>query len=268
MRKVMHCICFVLLVILIGVGYFYYTVYSSQYTYKINVQNDKTKQTSSFKIGTYNIKSLNYNKDNLKQFKQDIQDLNLDIICLQEVDKNAKRSGHIDMMKELAKENNYPYSHFYKTMWILNGYYGLGILSRYPIKEVSSLLLPNSLIKEPRILTKTTVLINNQEVDIYNTHLTYENNEIRTKQMNKVKEEIDFNKYTILTGDFNSFGINQDFKIEGIESINQNKEYMTFRDFALPDDIYYSSHFSKINQGVKMTSFSDHNLLYGEFEFK
>ena len=53
--------------------------------------------------------------------------------------------------------------------------------------------------KNPRSLdmgsvNKTTVLINNQEVDIYNTHLTYENNDIRTKQMNKVKEEIDFNK--------------------------------------------------------------------------
>lgn len=60
----------------------------------------------------------------------------------------------------------------------------------------------------------------------------------------------------------------EDFKIEGIESINQNKEYMTFRDFASPDDIYYSSHFSKVNQDVKITSFSDHNLLYGEFKFK
>ena len=47
----------------------------------------------------------------------------------------------------------------------------------------------------------------------------------------------------------------EDFKIEGIESINQNKEYMTFRDFASPDDIYYSSHFSKVNQDVKITSF-------------
>ena len=60
----------------------------------------------------------------------------------------------------------------------------------------------------------------------------------------------------------------EDFKIEGIESINQNKEYMTFRDFASLDDIYYSSHFSKVNQDVKITSFSDHNLLYGEFKFK
>lgn len=268
MKKVLKIFCFILLVIILIIGYFYYNVYTSQYTYKINVQSNETIQTTSFKIGTYNIKSLAYNKENVKQFKQDIQDLNLDIICLQEVDRNAKRSGNIDMIKELAKENNYPYFHFYKTMWILNGHYGLGILSRYPIKEVSSLLLPNSFIKEPRILTKTTLAIHHKDIVIYNTHLTYENNDIRTRQMNKVKEEIDFSKYTILTGDFNSFGINQDFKIEGIESINQNKEYMTFRDFASPDDIYYSSHFSKLDQGVKMTSFSDHNLLYGEFEFK
>ena len=43
---------------------------------------------------------------------------------------------------------------------------------------------------------------------------------------------------------------------------------MTFRDFASRDDIYYSSHFTKVKQDVKITSFSDHNLLYGEFKFK
>ena len=53
----------------------------------------------------------------------------------------------------------------------------------------------------------------------------------------------------------------------GLQQI-ENKEYMTFRDFASLDDIYYSSHFSKVNQDVKITSFSDHNLLYGEFKFK
>ena len=62
----------------------------------------------------------------------------------------------------------------------------------------------------------------------------------------------------------------QRYKIKSYEyiDVNQNKEYMTFRDFASLDDIYYSSHFSKVNQDVKMTSFSDHNLLYGEFKFK
>lgn len=75
-------------------------------------------------------------------------------------------------------------------MWILDGYYGLGILSKYPIIEVSAKLLPNSLLKEPRILTKTTIAFGNKEIDIYNTHLTYENNDYRISQMDFVKKKL------------------------------------------------------------------------------
>ena len=86
----------------------------------------------------------------------------------------------------MAEANGYSYYHFYSTMWILDGHYGLGILSKYPVIEVSSKLLPNSLFKEPRILTKTKIAFGNKEVDIYNTHLTYENNDFRISQMSVV----------------------------------------------------------------------------------
>ena len=78
-------------------------------------------------IGTYNIKSLNYGKNDLKSFNKDIIDLKLDIICLQEVDKNSLRSGNFDMLKIMANSSGYCYYYFYPTMWILSGYYGLGI---------------------------------------------------------------------------------------------------------------------------------------------
>lgn len=257
-----------LFVILLIIGHFYYTVYTSEYTRKIPLKPEQQISTvKSFKIGTYNIKSLNYDKNNLEGFNKDIQDLNLDIICLQEVDLKAYRSGRIDMLKDMAKENGFSYYHFYSSMWIVSGYYGLGILSKYPIKEVSSKRLPNSVFKEPRILTKTTIRINNEDLDIYNTHLTYENNHLRIQQMDTVKKNVDFKKHTILTGDFNSFWMNKDFNIEGINSINRDHLYTTFKDFAYPDDIFYSHDFKVMNTGLKMTSFSDHNLLYAEFEF-
>lgn len=76
------------------------------------------------------------------------------------------------------------------------------------------------------------------------------------KVLNQLIQQInhleDFEDYAILTGDFNSFGINGE------------KEYMTFRDFAAPDDIFYSDKFTVNDQGLIMSSFSDHNLLYAE----
>lgn len=186
---------------------------------------------------------------------------------MQEVDKNAYRSGNYDMLKEMAEANGYSYYHFYSTMWILDGYYGLGILSKYPVIEVSSKLLPNSLFKEPHILTKPKISFGDKEVDIYNTHLTYENNDYRVSQMNFVKEEIDFSNYVILASDFNSFGMNGDFEIDGINSINSEKEYTTFRNFVVPDDTFYSDKFAVKEQGLIVSSFSDHNLLYAELVF-
>lgn len=267
MKKVVKGFILIILLAGIVVGRFYYSVYASEYQYGINNVTDKnSEEYNTIKVGTYNIKSMNYSRESLDDFNNDINGLDLDIICLQEVDLNAYRSGNYDMLKEMAKANDYPYYHFYQTMWIIDGYYGIGILSKYPIVEVSSQLLPNSLLKEPRVLTKTIINFNNQEIDIYNTHLTYENNRIRVDQMNFVREQVNFDNYSILAGDFNSFGMNNDFNIEGIESINSDKSYMTFRNFGAPDDIYYSKHFELNKRGLVNSSFSDHNLLYGEFE--
>ena len=86
--------------------------------------------------------------------------------------------------------------------------------------------------------------------------------------MNFVKEQIDFSNYTLLAGDFNSFEMNGNFEIDGINSINSEKEYMTFHNFATPDDIFYSDKFVLKEKGLVVSSFSDHNLLYAEFAFE
>ncbi len=58
----------------------------------------------------------NYGKNDLKSFNKDIIDLKLDIICLQEVDKNSLRSGNFDMLKIMANSSGYCYYYFYPTM--------------------------------------------------------------------------------------------------------------------------------------------------------
>ena len=265
MKKVLKVMMVLVVLVSLVIGRFYYSIYASEYQYNIDKENYQASSNLSLRLGTYNIKSMSYSKEALLDFNQDISNLDLDVICLQEVDKNAWRSGNYDMLKEMAEANGYPYYHFYSTMWILNGYYGLGILSKYPISEVSSQLLPNSLLKEPRILTKTKISFAGKQINIYNTHLTYENNDYRKAQMDFVKEAVDFDDYSILAGDFNSFGMNTNFEIEGIASVNQDKTYMTFSNFAAPDDIFYASKFTLEEQGLQQSTFSDHNLLYAEF---
>lgn len=251
-EKLLRIVIIVLALFFIIVGYFYYNVYASEYQWDITNKVNNINSYINIRIGSYNIKLINCSKETLVNFNNDISDLELDIICLQGVDKNALCSGNYDMLEKKTKANNYSYYHFYQTMWSIDGYYGLAILSKYPIIEILLKLLPNSLFKKPWISTK--INIGDEDLVVYNTHLTYENNEYRFLQMDYVKEQIDFNDCSILAGDFN---------IEDIKSINSDKSYMTFRNFAIPDDIYYSKHFKLINSGLKESSFSDHNLLYG-----
>lgn len=197
---------FILIVILFVVGRFYYTVFNSNYIHKeLNERIQSNNNIHSIRIGTYNIKSLNYG-DHVDDFINDIENLNLDVICLQEVDENARRSDNIDMVKEIARKGEYPYYYFFPTMWILDGYYGLGIVSKYPILEVESLHLPNTLLKEPRILTRNIISVGQKELTIYNTHLSYENNEYRRNQISTIQNEIKETSNVIVTGDFNSWG--------------------------------------------------------------
>ena len=258
----------ILLLLLMIVGRFYFSVYASEYSNK-NMDNGHLLEANNnvLRVGTYNIKSMNYGEPASK-FVTDISDLNLDVIALQEVDQKAMRSNNMEMTKELAKASGYPYYHFFSTMWILDGYYGIAILSKYPIIEVTSNLLPNSLLKEPRILTESKIKVGKEIISIFNTHITYENNEYRKSQINYIQQKLVNKEKSILLGDFNNWNMNPVLQIDTMSNVNGNGEYITFRDFGVPDDIYYTSDFTLTNVNVKPTSFSDHNILYAELNIQ
>ena len=123
MNKQFKLIIKILLMIISG--RYYYSILTNEYCYKfVDQKKIQNLKTNTLGIGTYNIKSLNYtnivfkrNSDtDLKKLYKDIIDLKLDIICLQEVDKNSLRSGNFDMLKIMANSSGYCYYYFYPTM--------------------------------------------------------------------------------------------------------------------------------------------------------
>lgn len=264
MKKILMIFLALIIVIVMVAGKFYYTIYASEYSCLLASESKNLTTDQYLKIGTYNVHSLNYGKADLKNFVNDVKDLQLDIICLQEVDKNAWRSENFDMVMTMAKEAGYPYYHFYSTMWLLNGYYGIGILSRYPITEVSSQLMPNSLIKEPRILTKTIIQYGKIPLTVYNSHVAYD--EYRSSQLEFIENNITNDGYTLLAGDFNYFfGYNQPWQMDKLNSVNDDESLMTYGNYGCPDNIYYSNRLKLVERAVKQSTFSDHNLLYAKF---
>lgn len=102
-----------------------------------------------------------------------IKSQNPDLVALQEIDVNTKRSGQVNEAEELAKILD---MHFYfgKTIDYDGGAYGIAILSKYPITQQKFYRLPtdSSTKGEPRgFITVKVALPNGKNIRFGSTHL-------------------------------------------------------------------------------------------------
>lgn len=235
------------------------------------------------KVATYNIKHASDNGRYVKEIGKFIKDNNLDIIGIQEVDLFISRSGRQDILAEIAKEAGYPYYHFFKAINYQDGEYGNGIISKYPLTNITS--YPLSHCRENRVLGKASVNINNINIEFLVTHLdlgTYE--DVRQYQFKEVKDVIKEMDSFILVGDFNVHDwtdkLNDFFEYQehlGEYNLINNKEktYLTFAGKEiigggiLPlDNIITSNNVSTIDAYIIDTYYSDHDMLVAELEIK
>lgn len=256
-------------VIVVIICFFFYWRYQSR-NYKISLYeaSKKDETVDHIRVGTYNIKLLDKG-NGMDQFVQEMKELQPDIICLQEVDQHTFRTGNIEMVKEMAEAAGYSYYYFYQTMWIIKGYYGIGILSKYPIIEVSSTQLPNYMLNEPRVLASAMIDLNGKPLSIYHTHLSFKEREVRKKQIDYISKEIQHKENTIFMGDFNTFTATDFFDIEGMTAIQRAYDpFITFQDFGFPDNIYFSNDMKLEYAASAPITFSDHHLLYCDLSLK
>jgi endonuclease/exonuclease/phosphatase family metal-dependent hydrolase len=72
-----------------------------------------------------------------------------DLVALQEVDRATKRSGGVDQLAELARLTGLTPA-FGRAIEFQGGGYGVGVLSRLPVRGLRQRLLPGSPDREPR----------------------------------------------------------------------------------------------------------------------
>ena len=133
---------------------------------------------------------------------------NPDLVALQEVDVNIKRSNNINQAEYLAKKLNMSY-YFAKAIDHDGGDYGVAVLSKYPIEEPNKLTFSRieGRKAEDRVLATITVKIKNgKKIKFSSTHLDHVKNEdLRLIQVAEIikqaeKETAPF----IVAGDFNA----------------------------------------------------------------
>lgn len=147
----------------------------------------------------------------LEELAAFIKEQNPDVVALQEVDcrtyrDRAPKQHGKDFITELGFRTGM-LTAYGKTIPYANGYYGIGILSKYPLASVERVYLPKTENgKEQRaVLVADVEYAEGQYFTFASTHLDYTNTEERQVQVKKLNEVLLAKPYpVIVAGDFNA----------------------------------------------------------------
>ncbi len=136
-----------------------------------------------------------------------INRLEPDIAALQEIDVKTNRASGVDQAAVLAELTGLNYT-FGRAIDFDSGQYGLAILSRSPIRDVTNTPLETQPGSEPRIALSARVKLDagRREIILIDTHLCHRNERVRTMQTTQLNEFADSESSVpvILAGDFNA----------------------------------------------------------------
>lgn len=158
-----------------------------------------------------------------------------DLVALQECDWKTKRDrapkqAGKTFVNELAYKTEM-FGMFGKAIDYAGGYYGVGILSKYPIIKSERVFLPNPEPKsEQRVLLIAEIeLPGNKRVTLISTHLDYASAAVRKLQIDFINQKIQTIKTPIiLGGDFNAEPSSKEMMNSFSEWMDATNKALTF----------------------------------------
>lgn len=160
-----------------------------------------------FRVMTFNIHHGEGvdGKVDLDRIANVILDANADAVALQEVDRNTRRTGGVDMIKELGKRTNMHFA-FGSNLDFQGGEYGTAILSKHPIQSFENHALKQVRDGEPRGVLQAVLDVGQGQLLFVNTHLDHTKDQAERLFSQSQFDDL-FAKYkdlpAIFCGDFN-----------------------------------------------------------------
>ena len=166
------------------------------------------QKPDTLRVMSYN---LHFGKDaTTDELAAQIKAQNPDFVALQEVDIKtyrtyAQHQNGVDMLSELAMKTGM-FGIFGRTINFAGGYYGIGILSKYPCVESQCIPLPNPYQGEQRAMLKGVFhLDSGRDICLVSTHLDVKKEEARTEQVNFIIDQLkQITLPVVIGGDFNA----------------------------------------------------------------
>jgi len=175
-------------------------------------QNTFAQKADTLTIVSYNIHHGNPPAKpdviDLEAIAKVIADAKADLVALQEVDVDIKRSGNINQAEYLAKKLGM-YFYFAKAIDHGGGDYGVAVLSKFPIEDQNTLKFSRieGRKAEDRVLATVAVkLKSGKKIKFASTHLDHVKDEaLRLIQISEIEQQAKNEKKPfIIAGDFNA----------------------------------------------------------------
>jgi len=210
-----------------------------------------------------------------------------DIVFMQEVDMYTARSDKINQIQLFSEKIGLSYSSMESNIVLEGGWYGDGIVSRFPISFSTNYLMPKTAPEhEQRGILCNKISFGTTKINLFSVHLsTYEDERIlAVKELLKVIEKIDPKEIIIIGGDFNVgvtrlgkgryvYEHKEEFEEYRLlqEKLNKldNVEDTWFSDLGTGciDTIFYSKNIEVRNfKTIDVKGLSDHSAVYAEFD--
>ena len=195
--------------------------------------------------------------------------INPDIVFLQECDwgtyrKRAPKQNGVKFINVLANETGL-FGLYGKSINYMGGYYGIGILSRYPIISSQRILLPNDGKTEQRsALVAEVELPSGKIIALVCTHLEVKSSDMRiaqVKYLNKILKSYDT---IIMGGDMNAEPESEEMRIlrKTWKDLTNSEFTFSTSEPSMKIDYIYARPVSKVNlistSIVKNVILSDH----------
>ena len=161
----------------------------------------------ALRVATYNLSGESGMTVNRAQ-SQLLREAQVDVAGLQEINWDNQRFSK-QGYNTLAQFTDFSNQFFGATMPFMQGKFGNAIVSQLPFETMQNQLFPQLWWQktriEPRAFQRVVFRKDDRQVAFYNTHLSYESESIRLKQMLALKKAVlaDSIPYKIITGDFN-----------------------------------------------------------------
>lgn len=229
----------------------------------------------TLRVATWNIDSKAH--PDIAAMRQLLREQHIEIIGLQELDVNNNRNAY-DMLQAFCTPS-YPYAHFAKGRDFADGAFGVGVLSQYPLLEQSSLPLESTGSRATKALERVVFEKAGKRIALYNTHLSWENLDLRRRQIKQVIDciEADPIPYKIVTADFNTDQHPYEFAMfqsgfilanghngQWFDTYNANDD-PSMKVFTI-DNIIATKNIRLTHAEMVAGKLSDHNLLLADFE--